>query len=70
MSQTAVKIYPTNRVGTLNMSDCSENLRYKLSWNIKYEWLLWKFTLQGIEFIHQILVIAVKIYPTGVELEH
>ena len=42
------------------MSDCSENLRYKLSlnikfelwkFNIKYEWLQWKFTLQ-IEFKH------------------
>ena len=25
------------------MSDCRENLRYKLSLNIKYELLLWKF---------------------------
>ena len=33
------------------MSDCSENLPYKLSLNIKYERVLWKFTLQ-IEFKH------------------
>ena len=27
------------------MSDSSENLRYKLSLNIKFEQLLWKFKL-------------------------
>ena len=45
------KIYLLIEFKTLNMSNSRVNLLYKLSFNIKYERLQWKFTLQ-IEFKH------------------